>query len=223
MEDVQWQKPDGRDGTDKKPVRKRKPHLLYVLLALLILGLVFLIQLKEMRDEEHEHPPEEIALYLEQCFGLRFHVTYNSVSAFSDSQYAGQIPYTAETVLEDGSTLVFSVGLDRAYPYMEGGLYTDFEEKMLSHYAAAYDISCNTDTYYCSLYPTREQIEGEAPALKQFLDTLMSGSYIRSGQEIKLYIYPTENWNEDVTLNRDAPLDYEELSKKLITLLERFE
>ena len=222
MEDMQWQMPDYQNRIDKPRKKKKGPWLLYVLIAILILGLVYLIECKEMLDEEREHPPEEIALYLEQCFGLQFSVTYNTVSAFSDSRYAGQIPYTAVTVLEDGSSLTFSVGLDRSYPYMEGGLYTDFEEEMLSHYASSYGIVCDTDTYYTSLYPTREQIEGEEPVLKQFLDALMAGSYIQSGQEIELYIYPTESWNENVKLNRDEPINYTELSNKLITLLERF-
>lgn len=206
----------------KKKTEKRTPQIVYIAIAILVLALFFLVNLKEMRSEEEEHPPEEIALYLEQCFGLQFHVTYNEAAAFSDSRYAGQIPYVAETVLEDGSTLTFSVGLDRAYPYMEGGLYTDFEEEMVSHYASSYGIFCKTDTYYTSLYPTREQIEGEDSALKKFLDTLMACSYIQSGQEIELYIYPTDNWNEDVKLNRDTTINYQELSDKLIVLLERF-
>lgn len=225
MEDMQWLEPglerEEQTKVTKTKKKKKKPVLVYTLIALLVLVLAFLINLKEMQEEKQEHPPEEIALYLEQCFGLQFKVTYNEFSAFSDSRYAGQIPYVAETVLEDGSTLTFSVGLDRAYPYMEGGLYTDFEEELLAHYASVYGIVCETDPYNSTLHPTREQIEGEEPALKKFLDTLMAGSYIQSGQEINLDIALADSWSKSITLRRDTPIDYTELSKKLIDLLER--
>lgn len=225
MEDMQWEEPgserEGQIKGTKTRKKKKKPVLAYTLIALLVLVLLILINVKEMQEEKKEHPPEEIALYLEQCFGFQFNVTYNAFSAFSDSRYAGQIPYVAETVLEDGSTLTFSVGLDRAYPYMEGGLYTDFEEELLEHYASVYGIVCETDIYGSTLYPTREQIEGKEPTLKKYLDTLMAGSYIQSGQVINLDISLENSFGESITLSREISIDYTELSEKLIDLLER--
>lgn len=212
--------PEQAGEVQKKKKKRSKP--IDILIAILLFGLLCMINLKEMRDEKREHPPEEIALYLEQCWGLPVTVSYNTFSSFADSRYAGQIPYIAETVLEDGSALRFYVGLDRAYPYMEGGLYTDFEEEMLSHYASVYGIASKADRYCFALYPAREQTEGEEPALKRLLDTLMASSYIQCGQEIELYIYPTESWNETVTLKWEEPIDYDALSKKLTELAERW-
>lgn len=206
----------------KENRKKKKPVFLYILLAFFMLTLAFLINVKEMREEKQEHPPEEIALYLEQCIGLPCKVSYNEFSAFLDSKYAGQIPYVAETVLEDGTTLVFSVGLDRAFPYMDGGLYTDFEEEMLSHYASVYGIKCDTVSYYFTLQPTKEQIEGEEAALKKFLETIMDCSYIQNGQEINLEITLENGWDKSVTLRSDSPIDYETLSAKLLDLSVRW-
>jgi len=216
-----WEKQIEKNG-EKETRKKKKPILLYILISFCVLTLAFLINIKDMRKEKQEHPPEEIALYLEQCFGLPCKVSYNEVSAFSDSRYAGQIPYVGETVLEDGTTLVFSVGLDRAFPYLDGGLYTDFEEEMLSHYASVYGIRCDTIPYYFTLQPTKEQIEGEEAALKKFLDTVMDCSYIQNGQEIELEITLENGWGESVTLKSDSPLDYEALSAKLLDLLARW-
>ncbi len=64
MEDMQRQMPDYQNRTDKPRKKKKGPWLLYVLIAILILGLVFLIERKEMRDEEREHPPAGLSTNL---------------------------------------------------------------------------------------------------------------------------------------------------------------
>ncbi len=197
---------------------KRKPVFLYILIAFFVLALFFLIRLKEMKEELQEHPPEEIALYLEQCFGLPCKVTYNDFSAFSDSIYSGKIPYIGEAVLEDGSTLTFSIGLDRAFPYLEGGLYTNFEKELLSHYASVCGIAYEAVPYYFTLEPTPAQIGEVEPALKSFLELVMDSSYIQNGLEISIDIKPEAGGRKSITLNRESPVDYEALSKELLDM-----
>lgn len=213
--------------TDKKEREKtkKKISLKTILLAVLVTAALFGIAAWDMLKEVREHPPEEIALYMEQCIGLPVSVQYDYERGFTDSRYAGQIPYYGQAVLDDGAGISFRIGLDRAFPFLEGGLYSTFEEEMLAHYAGQYGIRSETDSYRNLLQIEKSDIEGEEPSLQMLLDVLWETSYIqKAGQELELYIAVLDGSNTDtITLTAEESVDYETLRQELEKTFEWYE
>lgn len=209
----------------KKSKRKaKKVSVKTVILAMLVVAASFGIAVWDMMEEVREHPPEEVALYMEQCIGLPVTVQYDYERGFSDSRYAGQIPYYGQTVLDDGTALTFRIGLDRAFPFFEGGLYSTFEEKMIEHYAGQYGIKSTADSYWNILRIEKTDIEGEEPALGKLLDALWETSYIQyAGQELELRIEITGSHTESITLKAEEPVDFETLRQDLKKGFEWYE
>lgn len=213
-----------KEEPEKSKPKTKKVSVKTIILAILVLAAVSGIAVWDMMKEVREHPPEEIAMYMEQCVGLPVTVQYDYERGFADSHYAGQIPYFGQAVLDDGTQIAFRIGLDRAFPYLEGGLYSTFEEEMVEHYAGQYGIRSRTDSYWSVLQIEKTDIEGENPALKELLDVLRETSYIQhAGQELELRIEISGSHTESITLNAQEPVDYETLRQNLKKGFEWYE
>lgn len=213
-----------KEEPEKNKRKTKKISVKTIILAMLATAALFGIAALDMMKEVQEHPPEEVALYMEQCIGLPVTVQYDYMQGFSDSRYSGQIPYYGHAVLDDGATISFLIGLDRAFPFFEGGLYSTFEEEMIEHYAGQYGIKSTTDSYWNVLQIEKTDIEGEDSSLKKLLDVLGETSYIQhAGQELELRIEAAGGHTESITLNADTPLDYEALKQDLEKGIEWYE
>ncbi|MCM1158400.1 MAG: hypothetical protein NC348_07845 [Clostridium sp.] len=166
-----------------------------------------------MKEERLEYPPEKAEAFLSVCFEQEIAVFCNERVYRPGNPY---INHRAVVKLPDGEELSFSVWWEKSASTVDGGLYTNYGEKLLEYYTEKYGLVYRGNDYRPDIF-VPEDVEENESGLEQCLKELWNSGYIQSGQELDLALSSEKCYSYDITLSREEELPYDTIIRKLST------
>lgn len=181
-----------------------------------ILMLFFFVAIKiaGYRRDLEDYSPEKLEAFLEYSLGQECEVQFNHFSYFLSPRETPYISYIVSVALKDGTETSFVADWQRNASVDEG-IYTDYGELLVSHYADKYGIAYTHEQYWSDITLTEANLTDSPSAFEQFMEALYDSDYIQAGQEISLQIKAEDRWtSENVDVNIEEPVDVKEIVKK---------
>lgn len=185
-------------------------------ICILMLFLFIAIKFTGYRRDVETYSPEKLEAFLEYTFGQECKVEFDKFSYFLSPSESTYLSYIVHVTLKDGTRTYFSAEWQRN-SRVDDGVYTDYGECLVSHYADKYKIAHTHQKHWSELMLTETNLTGTPSALEQFMEALYDSDYIQAGQEISLQIKAEGRLvSENVDVNIAEPVDVKEIVKKFL-------
>lgn len=215
-EEIEEQYAESDQLSEQREILRQKKKLARVRWVICIFVLFFFVAIKftGYRRDIETYSPEKLNAFLEYTFGQECKVEFDKFSYFFSIQEVAYISYFVDVTLKDGTKTYF-VAQWKRNSSVDDGVYTDYGERLVSHYADKYGIEYTHQKHWSELMLTDTNLTDTPSALEQFMGALYDSDYIQSGQEISLQIKAEGHWaSEYVDVNMEEPVDVKEIMKK---------
>lgn len=202
--------------SEQRETLRQKKKIVWVCWVFCILMLFFFVAIKftGYRRDVETYSPEKLEAFLEYTFGQDCKVEFDKFSYFLSPSESTYLSYIVHVTLKDGTRTYFSAEWQRN-SRVDDGVYTDYGERLVSHYADKYGITYNHQKHWSELMLTESNLTGIPSALEQFMEALYDSDYIQAGQEISLQIKAEGRFvSENVDVNMEETVDVKEIVKK---------
>lgn len=217
-EEMEEQYADSDQVSEQRETLRQKKQIAWVcwVIFILILFLFVAITVTGYQRDLEDYPAEKLEAFLEYTFGQECKVDFDKYSYFHTMGQAGYIPYTVYVTLRDGTKTYFSAQWKRN-SRVDDGVYTDYGELLVSHYADKYGITYHNKQSYFELMLTEANLKDSPSAFEQFMEDLYDSDYIQAGQDLSLWIYTESHLGSEwINVNMEEPVDVKELVKQFL-------
>ncbi|MCH5253187.1 MAG: hypothetical protein J1F22_09490 [Lachnospiraceae bacterium] len=215
-EEIEEQHAESDQVSEQRETLRQKKKIARARWGICILMLFFFVAIKftSYRRDVEIYSPEKLEAFLEYTFEQDCKVEFDKFSYFLSPGESTYLSYIVDVTLKDGTKTYFSAEWKRNSS-VDDGVYTDYGERLVSHYADKYGITYTHQKHWSELMLTESNLTDTPSALEQFMEALYDSDYIQAGQEISLQIKAEGRWiSENVDVNIEEPVDVKEIVKK---------